>query len=149
MSLVGGTGRLAANMEASTEALRATVIALTGEVKGLADEAHTLRKRTVRQGNWLRAAVVLSVATLALAGVLGFGVKSNRDTNQRLEATIARLDKSVKGQCAFNALVLGSYRPDSRPAGPLRKEYEDGFTRMREIYDFVGCGPVLPPAAPR
>lgn len=140
----------AALLSAEVNKLGARLQESSVRVAQLTARNELLDERAKRHSYWIWATALGLVLSLVSIVVLGFVVQSNWRTSQRLEATIARLDKSVRGQCDFNALLLGSYRPESRPAGPDRDAYIAGFARMREIYDDVGCTAApLPPATPR
>lgn len=76
-------------------------------------------------------------------------VAQNAATIRQLQATNTRLETSVQESCSFYALVLGSYRPESRPEGPDRDTYKANFERMRQSYRNLECqGPIVAPAVP-
>lgn len=112
-------------------------------VADLSARNERLSKRASQHSWWIVATVAGLILDVALTIFLF-------SSNAELRSTNVRLESSVREQCAFNALVLGSYRPESRPAGPDRDLYEAAFARMRQSYKTLECAtPIVPPAVPR
>lgn len=128
----------------SAAALTAEVKALTGRIDGsnerldqLTERNKVLGERARRHSWWIFG----TVAGLVLDLVLTVAMFTLFDTQQR----------AVRQQCGFLALIVGSYRPESRPPD-ARPEYERSFTLIREQYDDLRCAsvvPIVPPAGPR
>lgn len=84
-----------------------------------------VEKKNYRTTIKLRVMVSLLVVDLALSGVVFYG--------------LAQIRHIVNDAfCPLLAVFIGSYDPESRPAGKGRIAYEDAFVQIRHIY-----GPVL------
>jgi hypothetical protein len=119
------------------------VDALTGEITRLANEQEQQRTRigvVAKRGFWV--ALLAVVLAVALAGAVGLTV--TRVEVQRLAAEQEQQRAQVL--CPFFGLILGSYRPETRPEGVDRDTYVSQFAIMRDIYDRLHCtSPAVPP----
>jgi hypothetical protein len=144
-------------MEQSTEQLAAQIRGLATGVGSLSEtlsnldeRVHTVvaqEKRTKRNVRWT---IAIAALDLLLTVGVSWTIYSQTQSTDRLEAVVARQDDERRiVHCPFYALVLGSYNPSSRKEGPDRVAYEAAFVQMRKSYEYLDCGPVVPPAAPR
>lgn len=133
----------------AASALTAEVGRLNEQLKESSKRLDALAKRNVALGSRSRTHswwILGTAAGLLLDVILTFVLFVFFDRQQE---TSARLERSIGESCAFYALILGSYRPESRPEGPARAEYEASFVRMRRSYDVLECvDPIVPPAIP-
>lgn len=159
-------------LSAGVAALAEQVQVLAGQVEELTDsnealaESNDYREKVVRWLKWVTWVHVVFTLGLTTGGwFIGStqrDIQDNQDeikatnarleaTNARLEAAIARLEISVGESCSFYGLIIGSYRPESRPPGQDRETYEDNFDRMRLSFQRLKCDPgsIVPPAIPR
>lgn len=84
--------------------------------------------------------LVLSIAVAVLIGNL-FTI------NGQLQQSIAR-EATTRQQalCPLYGLLLGSYNPTSRAAGPDRDAYNKAFITLRDGYESLDCAsPIVPP----
>lgn len=156
-------------MSADRPELSAGVAALTGEVvtlneqlletnesvKELAKSTKKLGETSRTHSKWIYgtvATVIVDVAVTAVVWLL-FDQQSTIITQQaaiiqQLESTQRELKISVGESCAFYGLIIGSYRPESRPPGQDRETYEHNFDRMRLSFQRLKCDPgsIVPPA---
>lgn len=88
---------------------------------------------------------IATVVVLALVAI------SQGVTIVFLYSTAARQERVVQQSlCPLYSLIIGSYNPNSRPAGPERAQYEQAFVLMRAARDALDCrDPLVPPANPR
>lgn len=98
-----------------------------------------LTKQFNKHKGWIGATVAGLVLDLLLSVIIFLFYNQQADITDRLEI-------SVREQCAFNSIILSSYRPESRPPGQLREEYEAAFAQMRRSYEILQCtDPIIPP----
>jgi hypothetical protein len=102
--------------------------ALRLEVAGLRDDVQSLSDRQRKSESRLVWVAVAAVVALALAAAIGL-------TAWRLNAT----DKRIDAICPILALTIGSYNPDTRPAGSARSQYIAAFEVIRQGYTALGC----------
>lgn len=132
-----------ARLAGEVAALNRQLTQMMGSIGDLVASNHVLGRRARRHSGWIFA----TAAGLILDLVLSVGLVVFYDAQTR---TIDRLEKSIKNQCGFLALVLGSYRPESRPPEG-RQEYDRSFDLMRGQYQDLDCAlfaPLVPPATP-
>lgn len=145
--------------------LRRAVTAFNESLKAILARTEDAEKSISRSKTAIKWTKVVAYFDLFLTVVLlvgGFLFKNAQDeiqetnarleaTNTRLEAAIARLEISVGESCSFYGLIIGSYRPESRPPGQDRATYESNFEIMRRSYRVLNCDPnsIVPPATPR
>lgn len=102
--------------------LRAAEVAQASEFHQLRVEVEKKNWRTTIKIRWM---IALLVVDLLLSGVVFYG--------------LAQIRHIVNDAfCPLLAVFVGSYDPESRPAGKGRIAYEDSFAKIRHIY-----GPVL------
>lgn len=103
--------------------------------EALEDLTAEVRKKNFRTTIKIRVLVVLVIFCLIFASLATYSY-------YRLRIVVN------DAFCPLMAVFIGSYDPDSRPAGPGRQAYNSAFAQMRTIY-----GPVLecttPIAPPR
>lgn len=148
--------------EARRQELAETAAALAAEVSQLSEHLvnqnvriaeltgrnDALSERSKTHSAWIFGTVAGLVLDLILTIVVFVFFDRQQETNTRLEATQARLEKSISNQCGFLALAIGSYRPESRPPEG-REEYEKAFRLMRDQYRDLNCSAItalVPPA---
>ena len=128
------------------EEIAASTVLLTAEVKKLTNrlEESTVRiaeltgrnralnERSRKHSNWIYATTI--GLALSLISSIALAFVSYQFYEQRRVV-----------HCPFYSLVIGSYRPETRPPGPERDKYEEAFYQMRDSYAFLECGPPVPP----
>jgi hypothetical protein len=107
-----------------------------------------LDHRTNRSEKIVVVVVAVLVLTLLLALIVGAVLIQQRETQQDVTAAVARESKTrQEGLCPLYALLLGTYKPESRPEGEARQLYIEQFQIMRTAYATLDCkGRVVPPA---
>lgn len=118
------------------EQLGARAEQLRQEVVGLREDVQSLSERTQRaEGRLVWVAVAAAIALLLAVAI---GVTAWRVTTT---------DRRVDALCPLLSLSVGSYNPNSRPAGPGRDQYVAAFGVLRQAYSDLGC--TQPPVPPR
>jgi hypothetical protein len=104
------------------------------------DQAKALGALTVEveKKNWMTTIKIRWMAALVVLDVLLSG---------GVTYGLFQISKIVNDAfCPLMAVFVGSYDPNSRPAGPGRIAYEDAFSQMRHIFGPVlECPPVVVP----
>lgn len=150
--LAAGAAALATEVAALNERL----VEQNEHIAELTERNADLNQRAKRHSGWILATAAGLALDLALTIVMFVFFDQQRETNERVEATQARLETSVKNQCGLLAVFLGAYRPESRPAEG-RAAYEAAYQLIRDSYADLACTvrivppatPTTPPAAPR
>lgn len=140
-----------------TTALRQVVERLSHEITDLTDridgnevrareEAKLAREEAKRAARTRIALAIIGVIVLAIA----FIAWQNYRTNEDQRATAAQQESLIRDFiCPSTALLVGGYRPDSRPAGDARDAYSDSIDGLRLARERLSCGDELvPPAIP-
>lgn len=119
------------------------------QVAALTARNEVLNEKSKKHSAWIWG----TAAGLALDLVLSIGLLLFYDRQSELlesvTATQDQVTRSIRNQCGFLALLLGSYRPETRPPAG-RAEYEAAFSSMRALYTDLRCDPeaIVPPATP-
>jgi len=123
---------------------------LADRVGALSDAVEHLDRRTNRGERaviWMAAGLGL---VLILSIIVGIGFIQLRDNTVTVTDIQAREEHTRQDAlCPLYSLILGSYRPESRPEGDARQTYIDQFKVMRQAYAALDCTtPLVPPATP-
>lgn len=122
------------------QALADTVGVLADAVDNLNQRTGKTERTTIFVALGLAVDLVLSVAVAVL-------VSSQISVAGDVQVAIAR-EKATRQEavCPLYGLLLGSYNPASRAAGPARDQYELSFRVMWAAYDTLDCNnPIVPP----
>lgn len=112
---------------------------LSGDVSSLSLSVKQLGERTSRSEKVTVAVVVGLALDIVLSIALAITL-ANLSSLQDREAATRQL-----ALCPLYSLILGSFRPESRPAGPEREKYEQAFVEMRHARDTLACTSSLVP----
>lgn len=117
-----------------------------GELSSAVDQ---LDRRTNRGEKTVIVVVVVLILTLLLSLVVGAVLLQQRDTQHDVAAAVDRESRTRQdGLCPLYGLLLGTYKPESRPEGEARRIYNEQFEVMRAAYATLDCkGPVVPPSS--
>lgn len=139
-------GARVALFTAEVTRLNGQVAALAESVDVQAESTKALGQRGKRHSLWIFGVVIsLVVDVLVTVGLLVFYDQQSELIAQQA-ATTDRLERSVQETCSLYGLILGSYRPESRPP-ETRDEYERSFELIRRGYRNLDCqNPIAPPA---
>jgi hypothetical protein len=120
--------------------LAARANALAEKVGELSLAVAQIGRRTDRSEK-LTLAVGLGLALdLVLSAIVAFALHSLYEVKDREDAT------RQQALCPLYSLILGSYAPNTRPAGEERDKYEAAFVEMGNAYASLNCrGPLVPP----
>lgn len=127
--------------------LTAQAKVLADRVGGLSLAVEHLDRRTIRSEKVVAAVVVGLLLDLVLSVVVAVVLVQLNNSNAEITATQLREQHTRQDAlCPLYSLILGSYRPESRPEGPDRQAYIDQFKVMREAYAALDCQtPLVPP----
>lgn len=107
--------------------LRATADNLIAEVHELTEAITRLK--------WINQVIAaLAILALVTSGAVAYVVYEQHRTR-------------VFALCPLYSVLVGSYAPQTRAAGPDREAYEEVFVTMRRAYAFLDCPQA--PVAPR
>ena len=122
------------------KALADTVGVLAGAVDNLNARTNRTERTTILVALGLAIDLVLSIAVAVL-------VWSQISVSTDLQVAIARESSTRQDAlCPLYGLLLGSYNPESRAAGPARDQYNQAFVTLRNGYDSLDCAnPIVPP----
>lgn len=139
------------------ELTEATALELLAATDALREDVGVLSRRIAEygerlDGNERRAkANRLGIGILALiAAAIGFIAWQNYQTNTEQRATAAQQEILLRDFiCPSSALLVGGYRPDTRPPGEARDAYADSIEGLRAARERQRCTDALvPPAQP-
>lgn len=121
---------------------------LADRVGALSGAVEQLDQRTNRSEKVVIAVVAVLLLTLFLSIIVAFVLLQQRDTQHDVASAVARESKTrQEGLCPLYGLLLGTYKPESRPEGEARQLYMEQFDVMRTAYATLDCkGPVVPGA---
>lgn len=119
-----------------TAALRAAIGELSERLDGTDDRAARNRRGLIILGVIVAALVALAV--------------TNYSTNAAQARTAAQQEVLLRDFiCPTSALLVGGYRPDTRPAGEARDAYAESIDGLRAARLRQACAdPLVPPALP-
>jgi len=116
-----------------TTDLVARVAELTRQSEQLTMAVHQLRPRVEKAERVSFRTAIAATVLLCLVVVLGWVAADQHETAARLDRLIQ------KSECPLYGLIVGSYNPNTRPAGPARDAYNQAFVVLRTAYDELGC----------
>lgn len=145
-------------LTAAALAVEATEARLQKSVDDLHESVETQNLHNKNKISWAIGAAAFAVILSALVTVGYFKqletsnrlvavIEQQAQTTQRLEALI-RQQEILRFQvlCPLYKVLLGSYDPETRKAGPDRDKYEQVFSEMRDQYAVLQCvGDLAPP----
>lgn len=116
------------------EELKRLVGVLIERIDTLTEATHELTDRTRRTERRSRWVAALSAIALFATCACGYAIYQQYATR-------------VFVLCPLYSVIVGSYAPQTRPAGEAREAYEKVFVTMRAAYDYLDCPQA--PVAPR
>lgn len=119
--------------QARRDGLAVTAAELKGEVGALKLAVEQLGERTGRAERASFRTMLFATVLLVVVALLGWVVWQQSQTNGRLEQLVQR------SLCPVYGLAVGGYDPSTRPAGPARDKYNQGFAVMRDAYAELHC----------
>lgn len=109
------------------------------------DQLDSRTGRTERVTQWVVFGLLLDLLlSVAVAFVVGNQIAAAADVR---EAVARESVTREQGVCPIYALLIGTYNPNTRAAGPDREKYIDTFQTLNEAYHKLECK--LPPVPPR
>jgi hypothetical protein len=138
------------DLYARTKALVESVDDLHAAVDDLTErwaESEAAAAKARKSAAWSQAVLVVLVVVSAALALLAW---TSFDTAQRLDVEVQRNEVvTQQSLCPLFNLIVGSYRPESRPAGPERDAYEQAFVQLRTARDQLACREgLVPPSQP-
>lgn len=145
-------------LTAAVESQERTESRLQKSIDDLHESIEVQNLHNIQKHRWSIGAAAFAVILAALVTV---GYFKQVETSDRLVTlieqqaqTTARLERLISQQeilrfqvlCPLYKVLLGSYAPESRAAGPERVKYEQVFLEMRNQYAVLACvGDLAPP----
>ncbi len=149
MNRKNGNNGIPDEQDANKVTLVEQAAVLADSVDGLNLAVKQLERRTTKNTKIVTLTVLGLLLDLVLSVIVAFTLFNVISTANTLQGTIAEQDHiRTRVLCPLYGLFLGSYRPESRPAGQDRQEYEVAFASLRTEYNELSCtNPIVPPAS--